>query len=101
VKTSPYYPQSNGKIERWHQTLKADCLRPGCPLSLQEAQRLVERFVARYNNVRLHSATGYITPADRLAARHLEIFRCSGQKLDAARQNRKLKRQQLTQQQLP
>jgi putative transposase len=28
VRTSPYYPQSNGKIERWHQTLKVDCLRP-------------------------------------------------------------------------
>jgi transposase InsO family protein len=33
VKTSPYHPQSNGKIERWHQSLKADCIRPGCPLA--------------------------------------------------------------------
>ena len=64
VKTSPYYPQSNGKIERWHQTLKAGCLRPGCPLSLEDAQRLVEHFVTHYNTVRLHSAIGYITPAD-------------------------------------
>jgi len=47
VKTSPYYPQSNGKIERWHQTLKAGCLRPGCPLSLEDAQRLVEHFVTQ------------------------------------------------------
>jgi transposase-like protein len=31
VKTSPYYPQSNGKIERWHKSLKADCIRPGTP----------------------------------------------------------------------
>jgi putative transposase len=96
VKTSPYYPQSNGKIERWHQTLKAACLRPGCPLSLEDAQRLVEHFVAHYNAVRLHSAIGYITPADRLAGRHLEIFAARDKKLDAARQNRKLKRQQLT-----
>lgn len=29
VRTSPYYPQSNGKIERWHRSLKSDCLRPG------------------------------------------------------------------------
>jgi transposase InsO family protein len=29
VKTSPYYPQSNGKIERWHQSLKVDRFRPG------------------------------------------------------------------------
>ena len=96
VKTSPYYPQSNGKIERWHQTLKADCLRQGCPLSLEDAQRLVEHFVTHYNTVRLHSAIGYITPVDRLAARHLEIFAARDKKLDAARQNRKLKRQQLT-----
>lgn len=96
VKTSPYYPQSNGKIERWHQTLKAGCLRPGCPLSLEDAQRLVEHFVTHYNTVRLHSAIGYITPADRLAGRHLEIFAARDKKLDAARQNRKLKRQQLT-----
>jgi transposase InsO family protein len=33
VRTSPYYPQSNGKIERWHKTLKADCIRPQVPLS--------------------------------------------------------------------
>jgi putative transposase len=101
VKTSPYYPQSNGKIERWHQTLKANCLRPGCPLSIEDARRLVERFVTHYNTVRLHSAIGYITPADRLADRHLEIFAARDKKLDAARQNPKLKRQQLTQQQLP
>jgi len=31
VRTSPYYPQSNGKIERWHKSLKAGCIRPGVP----------------------------------------------------------------------
>ena len=36
VRTSPYYPQSNGKIERWHQSLKKECIRPRCPLSLEE-----------------------------------------------------------------
>ena len=96
VKTSPYYPESNGKIERWHQTLKADCLRPGCPLSIEDARRLIERFVTHYNTVRLHSAIGYITPADRLAGHHLEISAARDEKLDAARQNRKLNRQQLT-----
>ena len=28
VRTAPYYPQSNGKIERWHKTIKSDALRP-------------------------------------------------------------------------
>jgi putative transposase len=35
VRTSPFYPQSNGKIERWHKSLKSECIRPGTPLSLE------------------------------------------------------------------
>src|SRR5437667_6883512 len=54
VRTSPYYPQSNGKIERWHGTLKRDCIRPNVPLSLEEARRLVAEFVEDYNQARLH-----------------------------------------------
>jgi putative transposase len=30
VRTSPYYPQSNGKLERWHGSLKSECIRPSC-----------------------------------------------------------------------
>jgi transposase InsO family protein len=62
VRTSPFYPQSNGKIERWHKSLKGECIRPGTPLSLEHARRLVQGYVDHYNNVRLNSATGYITP---------------------------------------
>ena len=64
VRTSPYNPQSNGKIERWHKSLKSECIRPGTPLSLEDARRLVEGYVEHYNNVRLNTATGYITPKD-------------------------------------
>jgi len=34
VRISPYYPQSNGKLERWHKTLKSDAIRPASPSSL-------------------------------------------------------------------
>lgn len=37
VRTSPYYPQSNGKIERWHKSLKGECVRVKTPLSLDDA----------------------------------------------------------------
>ena len=94
VRTAPYYPQSNGKIERWHRSLKSDCLRPGTPLCLEDALRLVTNFVAHYNTVRLHSAIGYLTPADKLAGNDDAIFAARDQKLQQARENRKTKRQQ-------
>ena len=74
VRTSPYYPQSNGKIERWHGSLKQECIRPNVPLSLTEAQETIARFVDHYNHTRLHSALGYITPAERLAGRVAELL---------------------------
>jgi transposase InsO family protein len=92
VKTSPYYPQSNGKIERWHRILKEDCIRPGTPLTLEDARRIVARFVEHYNTVRLHSALGYITPKDKLEGREQEIFAARDRKLEAARERRKEKR---------
>ena len=88
VRTSPYYPQSNGKIERWHQTLKADCIRPHVPLSRDEACALIGRFVDHYNQVRLHSGIGYVAPADRLAERHHAIYAARDRKLEAARERR-------------
>jgi hypothetical protein len=93
VKTSPYYPQSNGKIERWHRILKEECIRPGTPLTLEDARRLVGRFVDHYNTVRLHSAIGYITPKDKLEGREKEIIAARDRKLEAARERRKAKRQ--------
>jgi len=45
VRTSPYYPQSNGKIERWHKSLKGECIRPGTPLTKQDALQLIQQYV--------------------------------------------------------
>jgi transposase InsO family protein len=94
VRTSPYYPQSNGKLERFHKTLKGECIRPKTPLSLDDARRLVAEYIAHYNNVRLHSAIGFIAPADKLTGRDQVIFKERDQKLEAAREQRRIKRQQ-------
>lgn len=92
VKTSPYYPQSNGKIERWHQSLKKECIRPKTPLNLDQARRLVDDYVDHYNRVRLHSAIGYVAPADKLAGRDRAIFEERDRKLEAAREERRQRR---------
>ena len=93
VKTSPYYPQSNGKLERYHKTIKSTCIRPQIPLSLEDARRIVTEFVAHYNNERLHSAIGYVTPKDKLEGRAEMIHTQRDTKLAAAREARKAKRQ--------
>jgi putative transposase len=93
VRTSPYYPQSNGKTERWHKSLKHECLRPACPTTLDEARRRVAAYVEHYNHVRLHSALRYITPADRLNDLGPVIFAERDRKLEAARERRRLARQ--------
>ena len=92
VKTSPYYPQSNGKIERWHQSVKRECIRPGVPLTLDDARRLLAAYIQRYNTVRLHSAIGYLTPVDKLNGREVEIFADRDRKLEAARLRRQQRR---------
>ncbi len=94
VRTSPFYPQSNGKLERFHKTIKTECIRPGIPLSLDDARRIVEKYIEHYNTVRLHSAIGYVAPADKLNGRDLEIFKERDRKLEEARELRKQKRQQ-------
>ena len=94
VRTSPFYPQSNGKQERWYATLKRDCVRPGTPLTLDDARRLVEGFVGYYNNTRLHSAIGYIAPKDKLEGRAQAILAQREAKLEAARNARRPRRHQ-------
>jgi hypothetical protein len=87
VRTSLYYPQSNGKLERWHQSLKAECIRPGTPLSPDDARRLVKQYVDHYNGVRLHSAIGYITTKDMLAGRQQAIHAELDRKLEQPASN--------------
>lgn len=83
--TSPYYPQSNGKIERFNGSLKNECIYPKTPLDLEDARRVVGEFVDHYNGSRLHSATGYVAPADMLAGRQNQIHKSRDQKLAKAR----------------
>ena len=91
VRTSPYYPQSNGKIERYQKTAKED-LRKTVVLSLEDAIECVSRFVVDYNETRLHSALGYVTPKDMLEGRAERVYEDRERKLEAARAKRRISR---------
>lgn len=88
VRTSPYYPQSNGKIERYHRSLKSECIQKSCLLSLDDGCRLLSLYVHHYNCERLHSAIGYISPFDKLLGNAETIFAQRRYKLLFARKLR-------------
>ena len=91
VMTSPFYPQSNGKIERWHRTIKETFIRPKCPATVEEAKEVVAGWIAHYNNERLHSAIGYITPSDMMLGKAEEIHKLRDERLENAREQRKIR----------
>lgn len=93
VRTSPYYPQSNGKLEALNKTVKRTTIRPACPKSKDEVVSLMNRFDTHYNHERLHSAIGYVTPADKLAGRETAIWADRDRKLEAAREVRRHRRE--------
>jgi len=93
VRTSPFYPQSNGKLERWHGSLKRECIRPAPPRDVDEARGRVSEYVNHYNQVRLHGALDYITPADKLAGREQAIWSERDRRLEAARARRRRQKQ--------
>lgn len=99
VRTSPFYPQSNGKIEAMHKTLKNECIRPKAPRSFEEANKLVEAFVEHYNNERLHSGIGYVTPRTKFLGEEDEVFRLRDERLEKAREDRKQRRRAIREQQ--
>ena len=66
--------RANGKLERYHRTIKHDCVRQKTPLTLAEARRVVTEFVQHYNAARLRSALGYVSPADKPCVKPLDAL---------------------------
>ena len=63
VRGAPYHPQTQGKIERWHQTLKNRILLEHYYLP-GDLERQIAAFVAHYNHARYHESLDNLTPAD-------------------------------------
>ena len=74
IRSAPYHPQTQGKIERWHQTLKNRILLENyyLPGALEEA---IAAFVEHYNHQRYHQSLGNLTPADVYFGRAENILR--------------------------
>ena len=73
VRGAPYHPQTQGKIERWHQTLKNRILLENYYLP-EDLERQVAAFVEHYNQARYHESLGNLTPADVYCGRGQAIL---------------------------
>jgi len=86
--TSANHPQSNGKLERFHRTLKTEHVRRTSYLEYQDACIRLAKWIAYYNSERLHSAIWYLTPNDVFYNRTAERLAERKEKLHTAFINR-------------
>jgi putative transposase len=70
---APYHPQTQGKIERYHRTMK-NVVKLQNYYQKEELERELEKFVDYYNNERVHESLDNVTPADVYCDRHHEIL---------------------------
>ena len=89
VRGAPYHPMTQGKIERWHQTLKNRILLENYYLP-GDLEAQIEAFVADYNHCRYHESIDNLTPADVYFGRGQTILL----------QRERIKRQTITQRRL-
>jgi transposase InsO family protein len=92
IRGAPYHPQTQGKIERWHQTLKNRILLNNYYLP-RELEEQISVFVENYNNKRLHESLNNLTPADVYFGRGQAILEERERIKKLTIQNRRLRHQ--------
>jgi transposase InsO family protein len=88
IRTSIAYPQSNGKIERYHRTIHQECLMTTSLIDLDDARKQIVEYIDFYNTKRLHSSLFYLTPDDFLNGRDDEKIKVRKTKLQLAKNAR-------------
>jgi putative transposase len=92
IRGAPYHPQTQGKIERWHQTLKNRVLLNNYYLP-RELEAEIAAFVENYNHRRLHESLNNLTPADVYFGRGQAILEERKRIKKLTIQNRRLQHQ--------
>ena len=88
VRISPYYPQSNGKLERFHRSLEEECLKGKALLEIEDARKIIADYVNFYNEKRLHQSLHYLTPKDVLEGKTEQRLKEREEKLEQAKLRR-------------
>ena len=104
ILAAPFYPQTNGKLERYHQTLKRDVNQVPYEMP-SDLEAAIVAFVSYYNYRRYHKALGNVTPSDVLRGRREEILQrrkeVQAQTIERRRQHNRALRELATPQNSP
>lgn len=95
IRTAYKRPETNGKIERWHRTLKEQKISLAGYTSPQDAKKNIYQFVDDYNTNRPHQAIGYVTPEQKYTGKADEVIASRKQKKEAARRRRRVINQEV------
>lgn len=93
IKTRPRHPESNGIVERFNGTVRAES-DDGYGDNYLQAEAIIGKLMHQYNEVRLHAALGYMTPATWHRGRPEEVRVERARRIAAARAHRKTINQQ-------
>lgn len=88
IRTSVRHPQSNGKLERFHKSIKTEKIRVSSFLNAKDAREQVSDYIRYYNEQRLHSAIYYLTPKEVFEGKMGKRLAERKEKLDTAREER-------------
>lgn len=88
IRTSVAYPQSNGKLERFHGTIRQESIRRSSYVTIADARRQIADYIRYYNEDRLHSSIYYLTPKEVFDGKTEERLAERQRKLDDARRRR-------------
>lgn len=89
IRTAYKRPETNGKIERWHRTLKEQKISLAGYTSPQDAKKNIYQFVNDYNTIRPHQAIGYVTPEQKYTGKAEELIAIRKRKKAVARRRRR------------
>jgi transposase InsO family protein len=88
IRTSVRHPQSNGKIERFHKTIKTEKIRTTAMISVEDARKKISDYIEYYNTKRLHSGIYYLTPQEVFEGKMEERLAERQAKLDNEKKQR-------------
>ena len=95
IKTAVAHPESNGRIERFHGSLRQEGLREQPLEDYYQARKVIEDYVEEYNHKRLHSSLHYLRPVDYYRGDPEKLLAVRREKLKRARERRKKQHQKL------